>query len=167
LKPRKINKMCMIFTVLLLCIFFNSTRAYTAPYVQPLANKELLPGAKEPLILIKKIKGHATGYFGPKKGEYKTRLQYLKATAMNGEGKKTKSGTTPRIGTIAADTRFYPFGTKIFIPELKFLGTVEDIGSGIKGPRRIDIFCGHGKSAEKVARNLGKRAVTLVIVAKS
>ncbi len=145
-------------------IIFSSTRAYTVPYVQPLANKELLPGAKEPLILIKKIKGHATGYFGPKKGEYKTRQGYLKATAMNGEGKKTKSGTTPRIGTIAADTRFYPFGTKIFIPELKFLGTVEDIGSGIKGPRHIDIFCGHGKSAEKVARNLGRKTVTLIIV---
>ena len=163
MKPRSIKKLCAILIVMF-GIVFSSTRAYTAQYVQPLANKELLPGAKEPLIPIKQIKGIATGYFGPKKGEYRTKQQYLKATAMNGEGKKTKSGTTPHIGTIAADNRFYPLGTKIFIPELKFLGTVEYTGSEIKGPRHIDIFCGHGKNAEKVARDLGKKPITLVIV---
>lgn len=45
----------------------------------------------------------------------------------------------PQDGTIAADTKFYPFGTRMYIPGYGW-GTVEDRGGAIKGPTRIDIF---------------------------
>ena len=45
----------------------------------------------------------------------------------------------PRKGTIAADTKYYPFGTRIYIPGYGW-GVVEDKGGAIKGPDRIDLF---------------------------
>lgn len=42
-------------------------------------------------------------------------------------------------GTIAADTKYYPFGTRMYIPGYGY-GVVEDRGSAIKGPGRIDIY---------------------------
>lgn len=42
-------------------------------------------------------------------------------------------------GTIAADTRYYPFGTRMYVPGYGW-GVVEDRGSAIKGPDRIDLY---------------------------
>jgi hypothetical protein len=44
-----------------------------------------------------------------------------------------------RDGTIAADTRYYPFGTRMYIDGYGY-GTVEDRGGAIKGPNRLDLF---------------------------
>jgi 3D (Asp-Asp-Asp) domain-containing protein len=51
----------------------------------------------------------------------------------------TSSGTRARRGTIAADTKYYPYGTVMIIPGYG-KGVVEDIGSAIKGPNRLDVF---------------------------
>jgi 3D (Asp-Asp-Asp) domain-containing protein len=51
----------------------------------------------------------------------------------------TASGSKAHKGTIAADRRYYPFGTIMYIPSYGY-GRVEDTGSAIKGPSRIDIF---------------------------
>ncbi|HID97907.1 MAG TPA: hypothetical protein EYP57_06945, partial [Thermodesulfobacteriaceae bacterium] len=54
----------------------------------------------------------------------------------------------PRDGTIAADTRYYPFGTRMKVPGYGW-GVVEDRGSAIKGPGRIDLFfSSHRKALE-------------------
>jgi 3D (Asp-Asp-Asp) domain-containing protein len=45
----------------------------------------------------------------------------------------------PHPGTIAADTGYYPFGTIMLIPGYG-KGIVEDRGSAIQGPDRIDLF---------------------------
>lgn len=45
----------------------------------------------------------------------------------------------PQKGTIAADTRYYPFGTEMHIPGYGW-GRVEDRGGAIKGPDRIDLY---------------------------
>lgn len=45
----------------------------------------------------------------------------------------------PQEGTIAADTRYYPFGTRMYVPGYGW-GRVEDRGGAIKGPDRIDLF---------------------------
>lgn len=42
-------------------------------------------------------------------------------------------------GTIAADTRYYPFGTKMYVKGYGW-GVVEDRGGAIKGPDRIDLY---------------------------
>jgi len=58
---------------------------------------------------------------------------------------KTASGKCPQEvsdrtkGSIAADTRHYPFGTEIYIPGYGW-GVVEDRGGAIKGPNKLDIF---------------------------
>ena len=54
----------------------------------------------------------------------------------------------PYPGTIAADTRYYPFGTEMYVPGYGD-GVVEDRGSAIKGEKRIDLyFNSHGKARE-------------------
>lgn len=51
----------------------------------------------------------------------------------------TASGTRVKQGrTIAADTRYLPFGTKVYIEGMGVY-TVEDVGGDIKG-KRIDIY---------------------------
>lgn len=45
----------------------------------------------------------------------------------------------PEKGTIAADTKYYPFGTEMFVPGYGW-GVVEDRGGAIKGPDRIDLY---------------------------
>lgn len=50
----------------------------------------------------------------------------------------TASGTKAEWGTIAADTRYYPFGTVMQVPGYGW-GRVEDIGGDIKG-LHIDLY---------------------------
>jgi hypothetical protein len=45
----------------------------------------------------------------------------------------------PEDGTIAADTSYYPFGTRMKVPGYGW-GVVEDRGGAIKGPTRIDVY---------------------------
>jgi len=58
----------------------------------------------------------------------------------------TASGTKTHKGTIAADRHYYPFGTVMYVPGYGY-GRVEDTGSAIKGPARIDLFYGSHQSA--------------------
>ncbi|KXK38969.1 MAG: Cell wall-binding protein YocH precursor [Candidatus Hinthialibacteria bacterium OLB16] len=52
----------------------------------------------------------------------------------------------PQMGTIAADTDHYPFGTRMYVPGYGW-GVVEDRGSAIKGPDRIDLYMSsHGEA---------------------
>jgi 3D (Asp-Asp-Asp) domain-containing protein len=50
----------------------------------------------------------------------------------------TASGTRVRPGTIAADTRLYPFGTILYVPGYGY-GVVEDRGGAIQG-HKIDLY---------------------------
>jgi len=67
---------------------------------------------------------------------------YVASGPHKGKPKKvgiTSSGTRARKGTIAADIRYYPYGTVIKIPGYG-KGVVEDTGSAIKGPNRLDVY---------------------------
>lgn len=64
-----------------------------------------------------------------------------KSGPLKGKVKKvgiTASGTKAKKGTIAADTRKYPFGTIMYIEGYGY-GIVEDRGGAIKG-EHIDLF---------------------------
>ena len=50
----------------------------------------------------------------------------------------TASGSRARPGTLAADTRLYPFGTVMYVPGYGY-GVVADRGSAIQG-RHIDLY---------------------------
>lgn len=64
----------------------------------------------------------------------------------------------PEKGTIAADTRYYPFGTKMYVPGYGW-GVVEDRGSAIKGPERIDLYF----DSHSDALDWGRRKVNVEI----
>lgn len=51
----------------------------------------------------------------------------------------TASGLRASHGTLAADTRHYPFGTVMFVPGYGY-GVVEDRGGAIQGPHRLDLW---------------------------
>lgn len=70
----------------------------------------------------------------------------------------TSSGTKARKGTIAADTRYYPYGTVMKIPGYG-KGVVKDTGSAIKGPHRIDVYF----STRKRALKWGRQKLTVKI----
>jgi 3D (Asp-Asp-Asp) domain-containing protein len=80
--------------------------------------------------------------------------KYVASGPNKGKPKKvgiTSSGTKAKKGTIAADTRYYPYGTVMKIPGYG-KGVVEDIGSAIKGPNRIDVYYSTRKRALKWGR---------------
>ncbi len=64
----------------------------------------------------------------------------------------------PEQGTIAADPKHYPFGTRMYIPGYGW-GVVEDKGGAIKGPDRIDLFF----ESHNDAIHWGRRKVTVEI----
>ncbi len=64
----------------------------------------------------------------------------------------------PEDGTIAADTQYYPFGTRMYVPGYGW-GVVEDRGGAIKGPDRIDLYYKSHSDALKWGRR--KVAVTI------
>ena len=60
-------------------------------------------------------------------------------------------GSRAKHGTIAADTRYFPFGTRIYIPGYG-MGTVRDRGGAIKGARKLDLFFESHQDALKWGR---------------
>lgn len=64
----------------------------------------------------------------------------------------------PHDGTIAADTRYYPFGTRMYVPGYGY-GRVEDRGGAIKGPRRLDLFF----DSHRRAKHWGRRTIKVWI----
>ncbi len=57
----------------------------------------------------------------------------------------------PKDGTIAADTKYHPFGTRMYIPGYGN-GVVEDRGGAIKGVKRLDAYFKSHKKALKWGR---------------
>ncbi|RLB78852.1 MAG: hypothetical protein DRH24_13755 [Deltaproteobacteria bacterium] len=57
----------------------------------------------------------------------------------------------PQDGTVAADTRYHPFGTRLYIPGYG-KGVVEDRGGAIKGEKRFDVFFNSHQKALKWGR---------------
>jgi len=67
-----------------------------------------------------------------------------------------------REGTIAADTDYYPFGTRMYVPGYGW-GVVKDRGGAIKGPNRIDLFY----NSHNDALQWGRKNVAVVVVRPS
>ena len=64
----------------------------------------------------------------------------------------------PEDGTIAADTKYYPFGTRMYIPGYGW-GVVQDRGGAIKGPDRIDLYF----DSHSDALHWGRRKLHVII----
>jgi 3D (Asp-Asp-Asp) domain-containing protein len=73
----------------------------------------------------------------------------------------TASGTKAKPGTIAADTRYYPFGTVIYVPGYGY-GVVQDRGGDIRGRHRLDLFF----NTHKEALRWGRQKIHVVVFPK-
>ena len=67
-------------------------------------------------------------------------------------------GSRVRAGVVAADTRYYPFGTRMDVPGYGRV-TVHDRGSAIKGSQRLDLYFPRHKDALK----WGKKVLTVTV----
>ena len=74
----------------------------------------------------------------------------------------TASGTRAHRGTAAADTKFYPFGTVLYVPGYGY-ATVEDRGGAIKGPHRLDLWFSSAREARQWGR---KKNVPVTVFSK-
>jgi 3D (Asp-Asp-Asp) domain-containing protein len=112
--------------------------------------------------VLDRINVLATPYYVPERNQSRfINGSYKKEIRMNGTG-ITFTGTTPRVGTIAADPKFLPFGTVIRIPDYG-IGIVEDIGSRIRG-RHIDLFMGFGESGLERCIDFGKKQLGIEVL---
>ena len=68
----------------------------------------------------------------------------------------TARGTQAHLGTVAADPKVYPFGTRLLIPGYG-TGVVEDVGGAIKG-KHIDVWF----PSHQTALNWGRRNLKVV-----
>ena len=60
-------------------------------------------------------------------------------------------------GSVAADTKYYQFGTRLYIPGYGY-GVIEDRGSAIKGPTRLDLYY----NSHSEARQWGRQHVEVI-----
>jgi len=96
-----------------------------------------------------------------KRGKVRFWRKYVASGPNKGKRKKvgiTSSGTKAKKGTIAADIHYYPYGTKLVIPGYGE-GVVEDTGSAIKGPHRLDVYF----RTRKKALRWGRQKLTVKI----
>jgi 3D (Asp-Asp-Asp) domain-containing protein len=81
---------------------------------------------------------------------------------LKGKPKKVgvcADGTRARRGTLAADTRYFPFGTRFYIPGYGY-ATVHDRGGAIQGPRRLDLFF----PSHREAMEWGRRRIRVILL---
>lgn len=71
---------------------------------------------------------------------------------------QTASGVMAHPGTIAADTRYYPMGTLLYVPGYGY-GTVEDRGGAIRGRHRLDLYF----PTHQEAQLWGRRKLQVVV----
>lgn len=142
-------------------------------------------GNTPPFAYLKMDKALASAYFTPKRADYASYAEYLEAIRMNGTG-ITHFDDKAAIGTLAADLRHYPRGTRIRI----FVGkrdcgiwTVKDIGPAIKNKtrhvkardedgelkkvtlwNRFDMHVGEGKRAGRLANKLGLFVIKIYVL---
>lgn len=80
----------------------------------------------------------------------------------DGSPDTTSTGTKPKIGTLAADPKRIPYGTKIYIEGYGY-GIVEDTGGALRSDKeniRIDVFM----ETYEEAINWGKKEMIIYII---
>jgi len=86
------------------------------------------------------------------------RVLWATATAYTHTGRRTATGTVPRVGTVAVDPSVIPLGSRLYIEGYGY-GRAEDVGSSIKGDR-IDVFL----DTEEATRRWGVRRVKVYVL---
>jgi 3D (Asp-Asp-Asp) domain-containing protein len=105
-----------------------------------------------PLLLLMGACAHRPHFALPRRAPDRWRLGQPVIASGPNKGKPkavgiTASGTRAQRGTVAADTRLYPFGTIVRVPGYGW-GRVEDRGGDIKGQKLDLFFDSHGEALE-------------------
>jgi 3D (Asp-Asp-Asp) domain-containing protein len=143
-------KVPLLLVLLVLALLLGSCSIYCAGND---AGSSTVPGEKE--ITGRIVHMTTTGYCPC--GiccSWKTDWRGRTVSKLNGKPKvvgQTASGTRAKPGTIAADPRYYPFGTILYVPGYGY-GRVEDTGGDIKGRGRLDLFFHTHEEAKKWGR---------------
>lgn len=86
------------------------------------------------------------------------RVMKMTASAYTHTGKRTRTGSNPKVGTVAVDPSVIKLGSKIYVDGYGF-GIAEDTGGSIKG-NRIDVFL----ETEAAARRWGMKSVKVYLI---
>jgi len=150
-------KVPLLLVLLALTLFLGSCSIY---YAGGEASSRAVPGAGE--ITGRVVQMTTTGYCPC--GiccSWKRDLFGRPVNKSNGRPKvvgQTASGTKAKPGTIAADPRYYPFGTILYVPGYGY-GRVEDTGGDIKGRGRLDLFF----TTHEQAKQWGRKSQKVVV----
>lgn len=148
---KQIMTMAVVFSVIVLTPSFASFRGdkiHSKKTIKPQARLEVV----------------ATAYYKPHKNQAEyLHGSYKEETRINGTGKVFLDGKPAKIGDIAADWKFIPAGTVVWIPNFDLTATVRDVGKDIKG-RRIDVYVGEGEKALKIAKDFGRRRIDIFVL---
>lgn len=113
-----------------------------------------------------------TAYYSPEKGQprysYKRKgvsRTYAEEIKLQGEGKETKLGTKPRLGTVAANLgKLKPFSRIRIRQKIDgeyrtiFIGRVEDTGEAMqKNPKQVDLYMGRNMQGLLRAERFGTK----------
>ncbi len=92
-------------------------------------------------------------------------VRIMEVTAYTHTGRRTATGTRPKLGTIAVNPKIIPYGTKLYVPGYGY-GVAEDTGAfrNYDGGTRmqIDVFL----DTEKECRRWGKKRNVKVYILK-
>ena len=178
----RLQRVALWATLVVLAIFCAAPQVGQA-YIPETRVKP--PGKQMPFAYLKMDRALASAYFTPKRSDYASYEDYLEAVRINGTG-ITHFDDKAAIGTLAADIKDYPRGTKIRI----FIGnqdlgtwTVKDIGPAIKNKKRhvmardedgelkkvtlwnrFDMHVGEGKRAGRLANKLGLFVIKIYVL---
>lgn len=131
-----------LLTVVLICVLVLASLSACGGHKRRSINDPPRQGKHETVRM--EVTGYSTD--PESTGWRRGRILFWRAYVSGGSNKGrrkivglTSSGEWARYGTIAADTRHYPYGTVMIIPGYG-RGVVQDIGGAIKGRNRIDVF---------------------------
>lgn len=126
----------------------KKTKVDAQPKIKPKPNTQQEEDSSVPSTNYKnwkKLSVESTGYSTYENGDKLSGRKW---------GGKTRSGTTPKWGTIAVDPNVIPLGTKVYIPKFDMVFTAEDTGSAIIG-QKIDIYFDTVSQANNWGRQYG------------
>jgi hypothetical protein len=141
----------------------------TSGYYSPLPPySEEFPEGQKAYGLTSKDKKTKKTMYDEKGNKIYRPIEHGEAIRLNGKGEVVRSGLDVAEGMIAAPEN-YPYGTKIYLPEIGMCD-VQDRGEAIvkAGERdnkydRLDIWMGHGDLARENARDLGHRDIEAIV----
>ena len=154
-KNKKVIYIVLVFIVSFCTILAKPTKTYAQENNN---NTRIEMTNQRKVIDVKRNVGASTNITVNGK-TYKARKMQVKATAYAGHQLTSTGGYAKVNRTIAVDPRIIPYGSKIYIPELNYIGVAEDCGSAIK-QNRIDIFM----ATESQCIQWGIRNITIYIL---